>query len=148
MNARNTNVLGSSRLCIVDDMPALLARLPMSLPARHYTTSFIIYEVKDLESREAMNLVLGAGLIEVRDPPEDLIDETLRRLPPGLAKRLSRSDASILALALILAGECGDIAVATDDYSLQEAETRLGFKVIRIRYRGARSLRRGRGGRP
>ena len=134
--------------CVVDDTPALIARLPLSLPARHYTTGEILREVRDRESRELLELVLGSGLIEVRDPPRKLVLQALSHLPRRLAEKLSGPDASLLALALSLRDECGSVAVATDDYALQEAAARLGFVPIGIRYRGARSLRRRWGGRP
>ena len=134
--------------CVVDDTPALIARLPMSLPARHYTTREVLGEVRDRESRGLLELVLGSGLIEVRDPPRELVLQALSQLPRRLADKLSGPDATLLALALSLRDECDSVAVATDDYALQEAAARLGFVPIGIRYRGARSLRHGRGGRP
>ncbi len=125
--------------CIVDDVAAIIARLPMTLRAKHYTTDKVAGEVLDSESRSSLEFMVEAGLIEVVEDPETSLDLAT----PG-SRRLSEADKSLLRLAASLRGKCKSIAIATDDYSLQEAAARLGFKVITVRYRGARSVRGGR----
>ena len=119
--------------CIVDDVPAIMARLPQTVRARHYTTSLVAGEVRDRESSQGLEFMLEAGLLEVRDPRV-----SHPRIPWRLEARLSQADKSLLALAAELARECGSVAIATDDYALQEAAVRLGFGVLKVRYRGAR----------
>ena len=119
--------------CIVDDVPAIMARLPQTVRARHYTTSLVAGEVRDRESSQGLEFMLEAGLLEVRDP-----QASYPRIPWRLEARLSQADKSLLALAAELARECGSVAIATDDYALQEAAVRLGLGVLKVRYRGAR----------
>jgi len=119
--------------CIVDDVPAIMARLPQTVRARHYTTSLVAGEVRDRESSQGLEFMVEAGLLEVRDPRVNH-----PRIPRRLEARLSQADKSLLALAAELAQECGSVAIATDDYALQEAAVRLGLGVLKVRYRGAR----------
>ncbi len=126
--------------CIVDDVAAILAGLPMSLRARHLIPESVAAEVIDRESRERLEFMLESGLARlVEDPP---VERVASMLPGRLASKLSRADLTVLAVALEARGECGSVAVATDDYALQEAAATLGFGVVRVRYPGSRVVRK------
>lgn len=127
-----------SEKCIVDDVVAIIARLPMTMPGRHYTTSIVEGEVIDRESREGLQFMIGSGLITVVEAPGAELSISRR-----LLSKLSKADVSLLALALKLREECEEVHIATDDYALQEAAVKLGFKIIPVRYRGARIVRKG-----
>lgn len=119
--------------CIADDVAGILARLPMTMPGRHYTTRRVAGEIIDRESREALDFMLEAGLLEVVDQEPHQLN-----VPGSLKSRLSASDVSLLSLALRLKSTCGTVYVATDDYALQEAAALLGLKPLPVRYKGAR----------
>jgi len=133
-----------STVVVVDDTGALLARLPLSLPAEHYTTPGVVSEVKDRESREGLEALIDYGVLEVVEPPRGYIgrvlEEARRR---GLASRLSRVDLEVLALALYLRDShpAKRVAVASDDYAIQSLAVKLGIEVIRVRYPGVREAR-------
>lgn len=119
--------------CVADDVAGIIARLPMTMPGRHYTTRRVVGEVIDRESRESLEFMIEAGLIEVVD------QEPLQlNLPASLKSKLSATDVSLLVLALSLKSSCGGVYVATDDYALQEAALLLGLKPLPVRYKGAR----------
>ncbi len=124
--------------CIVHDVAALIARLPLVIRARHYTTPLVAEEVRDAESRQGLEFMVETGVLEIAEP-----GGPPPSLPKRLADKLSGPDKSLLALAYKLRGECSEVALATDDYALQEAAARLGIKVVRVRYPGSRALRGG-----
>jgi len=120
----------------------VLAGLPRSLRARHLVPAEVAGEVRDRESRELLEWMIEAGLVEVVEAPVGGVE---RLLPARLASRLSRADLAVLAVALeARRGGCGRVLVATDDYALQEAAVLLGLEVVPVRYRGSRVLGRGK----
>ncbi|NOZ31211.1 MAG: hypothetical protein GXO68_04600 [Crenarchaeota archaeon] len=127
-----------SEKCIIDDVVAIIARLPMTMPGRHYTTSIVEGEVIDRESKEGLQFMVDSGLITIVEAPEVELS-----IPKRLLSKLSKADVSLLALAVKLREECEEVHIATDDYALQEAAVKLGVKIIPVRYRGARIVRKG-----
>ena len=125
---------------VVDDTGAILAGLPLSLPARHYTTPQVVEEVRDRDSKAVLETALESGRLEVREPPNWALSEARRAaMRAGVSRKLSSTDLSVLALALHLTRECRcEVLIATDDYALQLTAKRSGLGVVRIRYPGVR----------
>lgn len=141
--SRGSSHTGSLELLqriVVDDTGAILAGLPLSLPAQHYTTPQVVEEVRDRDSKAVLETALESGRLEVLEPPNQALSEARRvAVRAGVSGRLSPTDLSVLALALHLTRECGcEVLVATDDYALQLAAKRSGLGVVRIRYPGVR----------
>ena len=128
------------------DTTAFLARFPLMVPrARLYTTSLVLGEVRDRESREGLELALGLGRVEVLDPAPGFLMRARREAARrGLLQRLSDTDLSVAALALQLASAGESVTVVTDDYALQSLIAFLGLRYQPLRTRG---IRRPRGGR-
>ena len=127
---------------VVNDTGALMAGLPLRLPARHVAPSTVVEEVRDRESRELLERMIEYGRLEVEDPsPQALKRARLTARRAGVLERLSDADIAVLALALEYMDKCGESAAATDDYALQLALARAGVRIIRIRYRGIREFR-------
>ncbi len=131
-------------LCVVDDMAGLLARLPMTIRARHIVPVEVASEARDPETRGFLEWALEAGLVELAEPGST---GEPAGLPERLRARLSRADLAVLRAALEARGRCARVAVATDDYALQEAAALLGLDVITVRYPGSRVVRRWRASR-
>ncbi len=127
---------------VVNDTGALMAGLPLRLPARHVAPSTVVEEVRDRESRELLERMIEYGRLEVEDPsPQALRKARVMARRAGVLERLSDADIAVLALALEYMDKCGESAAATDDYALQLALARAGVRIIRIRYRGIREFR-------
>ncbi len=127
---------------VVNDTGALMAGLPLRLPARHVAPSAVMEEVRDRESRELLERMIEYGRLEVEDPPPRALEEAraaARRA--GVLGKLSEADMAVLALALEYLVRCGESSAATDDYALQLALAKAGVKVVRVRYRGVREAR-------
>ena len=139
---------GCGGLVVVDDAGALLTGLPFRLPARHVAPPSVVGEVRDRESREAVERMLEVGRLEVEEPPAWALEEARRAARrAGVEGALSRADLEVLALAIRYLRECGSATAATDDYALQVALARAGIAVVTIRYPGAREAARRRRGR-
>ena len=123
---------------VVDDTGAIIAGLPLQLPAKHLTTERVVEEVKDRESRDLLERALELGRLQIQNPTAPYIElarKTARKA--GVLWRLSEADVSVLALALMVKSQRGwKVFVATDDYSLQSAVKAAGLEYIPIRYRG------------
>ncbi|WP_228546789.1 NOB1 family endonuclease [Hyperthermus butylicus] len=125
-------------LVYVLDTTAFIARWPLYAPrGRMYTTSLVLGEVRDPSSREGLELALSLGRVEVRDPSPGSIRRVEKLAARhGLHVSLSRTDLSVLALALELAGEGRRVVVVTDDYSVQNLAALLGLEYRSLRTRG------------
>ncbi|MCE4627781.1 MAG: nucleotide-binding protein [Desulfurococcales archaeon] len=134
------------RLRIVHDTGAILAGLPLRLPAymvSNYTTKSVVSEVLDRESRALLERMLETGILEVSEPSAEGLRKARRAADKaGVGGRLSRTDLEVLALAIDISASGGETVIATDDYSLQRAALAAGIGFQRVRYRGI-----GRGGR-
>jgi len=101
-----------------------------------YTTSEVVDEVRDLSSRCRLEALIEAGLM-VRTPTK----ETLHRIDlaagvSGDRPVLSRTDLSLLALALDLAA-----TLVTDDFAVQNTAKAAGIRTVSIQQRQARYRR-------
>jgi rRNA maturation endonuclease Nob1 len=123
---------------IVDDASAFFAGLPLSLPLKHITTSLVVNEIKDVESKKVLERSIELGRVVIIDPSPDYIKraEDVAK-SAGTLRKLSKTDISVLALALQLSAETNcKVYVATDDYALQHTLIKAHLSIIRVRYRG------------
>ena len=131
--------LSDSRLAVIGDTGALLARVYYMLPSykfEFYTTSACFKEVKDAENREALLNALELGLVKVVDAGDEYISMAVEEAKSiGELGRLSEADLSVIALALELAGK-RNVVVLTDDYSLQNTLHHLGLSFKPVRTEG------------
>jgi rRNA maturation endonuclease Nob1 len=126
-------------MIIVDDTGAIISGLPFRLPGQHYTTTLVVKEIIDAESRDLLNRAVDIGRLQVKDPSGKSVRQAeFIAKKASIHRKLSKTDLSVLALALELAGESARVLVATDDYALQVAVRSAGLDFIRIRYRGIR----------
>jgi UPF0271 protein len=120
------------------DTTAFIARWPLYAPrGRMYTTSLVVSEVRDEYSRVGLQIALELGRVEIRDP----MPSTLRKVEREAARRglhvtLSKTDISVLALALELSREHGRVIVVSDDYAVENMAAILGLDFKPLRTRG------------
>ncbi|BFH72536.1 hypothetical protein SJAV_04800 [Sulfurisphaera javensis] len=89
-----------------------------------YTTSFVVNEVKDLKSRELLDLAIYAGKVIIMEPQEksySIVKDVAKR---SLALKLSATDLSVASLAY----ELKPSLVFTDDLMLQNLLLNLGIE--------------------
>lgn len=126
-------------LIVVNDTGAILAGLPMSLPAKHVAPEQVVHEVIDRESRELLTMMLETQRLDILDVDSDsFMKARSLAIRKRRLNRLSNTDLSVLALAISIRGRCPEsrVLVATDDYTLQEAVRLAGLDFITVRYRG------------
>ena len=122
---------------IVADTGAFIAGSLRGIYLQVYTSPGVVDEVRDRDSVRVLEELEASGKLIVMDPPQRAL-EAARRIK---TKGLSSVDLEVLALALYLRELGCNPIIATDDYALQEAASRLGVPFARIRYRGARRAR-------
>ncbi|AWR93466.1 NOB1 family endonuclease [Acidianus brierleyi] len=91
---------------------------------RVYTTPLVMNEVKDYVSRSLLSLASSSGKIIILEPEKRNIDITNNTLRKIGEYSLSKTDISIIALALQLQPSI----VFTDDFSVQNILLKLGIK--------------------
>jgi Predicted nucleic acid-binding protein, consists of a PIN domain and a Zn-ribbon module len=104
-----------------------------------YTTSSVVGEVRDSESRAILEKALESGRLEVLEPSSSRVEEAveLARKAKTLGY-LSEVDLEVVALALELKARGLDVIVASDDYKIQATLAKAGIEFLKVRYRGIR----------
>ncbi|NPA96128.1 MAG: DNA-binding protein [Crenarchaeota archaeon] len=125
------------------DTAAFLARLQLSLyGVELVTTPSVIEEVRDFESRLGLEISLEVSRVSVEEPSRDSIEVARRAASElGALEKLSRTDVDVLALAIDKARSGLEVAIATDDYSLQNVASYLGLAFLPVKTRGISSVR-------
>ncbi len=124
------------------DTTAFLAGLPLHLPLPAYTTSLVVEEVKDFESKLKLDIALSIHRVTVRDPsPQHVrtVIEVARRV--GEHGSLSETDVSVLALAHQLIEEGYKVILVTDDYAVQNVAAHMSIDYRPLRTMGIREPR-------
>ena len=128
-------------IIVVNDTGAIIAGLPMSLPAKHVTTKQVVNEIIDRKSKELLSMMIETQRLDVLSVDTNLFMKAKNRARKSKRlNKLSETDLSVLALAISVKERCPEsrVLVATDDYALQEAVRLAGFEFITVRYRGIR----------
>ncbi|MFP3286031.1 MAG: hypothetical protein RXP86_02080 [Acidilobus sp.] len=141
-SSRACSAIGDIERIAVLDAGAIFAGVQLRLPLS-ITTSVVMNEVKDEDSRANLERALEAGKLLVVDPGQEFIEEAIgvARLA-GTLDKLSKADLGVIALALEMRGCKKEVAVASDDYAVQVTALRAGLEVIPVRYRGIREAKR------
>ncbi len=112
----------------VHDTGSLLAGMPSLMPGENYTTPDNLAEVKDLESKNALDRYLPK--LTVLDPDTKYI-KIVKNKAEEMGERLSEADVKVIALALQLGA-----TVLSDDYGVLNVATALGLEARSVRTKG------------
>jgi len=137
------------RKYVILDASALLAKyqlLHYSSDVVLVTTPLVVNEIKDHESKSALDLAVSLGKLLIIEPQETLIDKA-RDVVQSIGENysISPTDLSIIALALQLKSKLkrGEvIVVITDDYSIQNTLLNAGIAFKPLRTRGIKIPRK------
>ncbi len=90
------------------------------LPEHKYvTTQLAIAEFKDLRSRHLMENALQQNLLSIEESSKESLQSVTEEVSKKGFNKLSKTDFSILALALDLKKQDKKFLLITDDYSIQ-----------------------------
>lgn len=121
---------------VVDATPLLSGYTPGLTKASHYTTRLVIEEVR---TASRVVLRLDSGSLTVRNPSPAFVARVRGDAEAtGDLSSLSDADISVLALSCELKSEGKDVALLTDDYSVQNVASRLGIRFIPYLWKGIR----------
>ncbi|MFH0962042.1 MAG: hypothetical protein V1820_05135 [archaeon] len=98
-----------------------------------FTTGLVAGELRSAEASARFSQV---GRVKIRNPSKESVEKAKKLSEKIGDRRLSEADVSVLALALELALELPGAAVATDDYSLQNACSNAGIDFFPVSFRG------------
>ncbi len=121
------------------DAAALFSSYQLLLPhdVTAVTSSSILAEVKDEDSRRSLETSLAAGKLLIIDPGEELIREAVSIADElGELSKLSKADLSLIALVIKFVREGASVTVVTDDYSVQNISKYLGVRILGIKRKG------------
>ena len=126
------------------DTTAFLAKYPLQQYSSYHllTTPNVVSEVKDRESREALEIAIDIGRIQVIEPDRKYVERAIvisRSVGEHIS--LSKTDLSVLALALQYSIK-GSVIVITDDYALQNTLLQAGISFKPLRTIGIKTIRR------
>ena len=104
-----------------------------------FTSPQVLDELTGITAKTLAEAALAAGKLKVLPPPQSFIDEAsskAKQLGDHLA--LSLTDLSVLGLAMYINAifKEREVVLVSDDYSLQNVASKMGFTVISVRTRG------------
>jgi len=85
----------------------------------YITTPLAFDELRDLRSRHLALNALQNGLLKIKEPGNESIKLVEKAVAEKGFSRLSKTDISLLALAIDLKGEKKKFRLVSDDYSIQ-----------------------------
>ena len=128
------------------DTAAFLASIQLGIVSSiYYTTSKVIEEVRDRESRSRLDLAISSGKIKVRDPEKAYIRKAvslIERIDPRLINALSDADLSVIALSLELRDRGCDPVLFTDDMVIHRVCRDLGLRTVGVKRSRPSNIRR------
>lgn len=99
----------------------------------NFTISEVTEELKDIQSKMAMDNALKDGLLTIVEPDSDAMKTVETAIKKsGDVLRLSITDKKLLALAIHIKNLHGDVVLITDDYSIQNVSKllKIPFKSV------------------
>lgn len=133
------------RIGVILDTAALLAKYYRLLPrllADILVPVSAVNEVRDLESRAALEEAINLNIIRVVAPERTFLEEAVRAARSvGSLHKLSGTDVEVIAVALQLKAKYSEVIVITDDYELQNTLMYIGVSFKPLRTRGIREVR-------
>ena len=118
-------------ICYVLDASAFINGFQLE-SKNNFTVSEITAEIKDFESKLAMDMAIEDGRLYIQDVPTRYINDVDDIISSsGDVLRLSQPDKKLIALAYMLFKEEKDVLVISDDYTIQNT-----LKIMGINYSG------------
>ncbi len=132
-----------AKLVLILDTTGFLAKQHLYiLDAEIYTVPRVVEEVRDRSNREALEIGIAIGRVNIVEPSRDAREKVLMKArETGEYISLSDTDIDVAALAYMLRDK-GKVVVITDDYALQNLLLHLGIPYKPLRTTGIREIRR------
>lgn len=116
-------------ICYVLDASAFINGFKL-ISNNNFTVPEITAEIKDFESRLALDMAIDECRLIIQDVEAKYIDEVDKVISKsGDVLRLSVADKKLIALALMLFGQGKNVKVISDDYTIQNS-----LKIMEIPY--------------
>lgn len=136
--------MNTSKTVLVLDTAGFLSKIQLQMYSTNvelYTTFSVLEEVKDRESRDALEISLLIDRVKIIQPSKEslaFVSKTADLL--GYGNRLSKTDIEVASLAFELK-KSSKVTVLTDDYDLQNLLIHLGIEFMPIKTIGIKEPR-------
>lgn len=125
--------MSENKILVLDTSAFIVGYEPTRNRGVHYTVVEVLEELRDSMAKLRLQAALDSGNLKVKRAGKRFREEVVRVAEEmGDLASLSPADISILALALQLKGLKGDLALVSDDYSVQNVADRLGIKHVSL----------------
>jgi UPF0271 protein len=126
---------------VVLDTTALVTGVVLRLTGKLFTTPLVTKEATTKRSRNTLDLAVESKKLIIMKPHQNYVEKINKvAQETGDVFSLSETDNSVLALALQLDNEMGDILLITDDYSIQNIANKLNIPYQSLAQLGIKSL--------
>lgn len=116
-------------ICYVLDASAFINGFKISFN-KNFTVPEITMEIKDFESKLALDMAIDEGKLIIQDVESEYVEEVEKIISEsGDILRLSKPDKKLIALAYMLSKMGENVKVITDDYTIQNT-----LKIMDIPY--------------
>ena len=125
---------------LVLDTTVLVTGIVLRLEGKLFTTPLVTKEATTKRSRNALDLAVQSKKLKIMKPSQNYV-ETINEVAQetGDVFSLSATDTSILALALQLDNELGNVLLITDDYSIQNIARKIDISYQSLAQIGIKS---------
>lgn len=125
--------MSEKRALVLDTSAFIAGYEPASGRGEHYTVVEVLEELRDSIARLRLQAALDSGNLKIKKPWKRFREKVVRAAEEvGDLASLSPADISILALALQLKGLHKDLALISEDYSVQNVADRLGISYVSL----------------
>jgi len=131
--------MNEKKILVLDTSAFIAGYEPAGNSVELYTVPEVLEELRDTMAKLRVQAALDSGKLMVRSSEERFTEQVVRTAKEmGDFASLSDTDLSVLALALQLKESQGDLALVSEDYSVQNVADRLGVKHISLATAGIR----------
>jgi len=132
-----------SKIVYVVDAAGFFAGVPLYLDKPSFTVEEVLKEVKDLSSRQALDLAVSASKIRIGGYTNEDVRKVIDLAKElGEYGRLSKSDIALLALTHNLLKSNYRVVVISDDRSVQNIALKMGADTLGIKRKEIKKPRR------
>jgi len=132
-------VKNRKKVCVLDSSFFINIGVSQVLKEKCFTTPEVVDELKDSRSKILFEVYLSSSKIVIRSAPEELIKEVMEKAE-SMGLQISKTDASVVALALLLKKEGYFLKLFSDDFDLMSVAEAFGLEckpVTKKNFRGA-----------
>ena len=125
---------------VILDTSAFIQGYNLSADEEYYTVPAVLNEIREELGRLRYEGARDSGKLKDIPPQESWVEEVEEKAKASGETKLSSTDKKLLALGLKLKAEGKDPIIVSDDYSVQNMASKLGFKFVSQATKGIKKV--------